>query len=78
MKRAAQIIGGDRDFVVTFPNQEPRDFMEVTSVALNKKNAGVLDLKGAMEETGEDSPDEMIERVQKLLNLEPPKRKKKP
>ena len=46
-----------------FPNQEPRDFMEVTSVAINKKNAGGIDAVAMMEEWGEKSPDEMLERV---------------
>src|SRR5207253_1825673 len=45
------------------PNQEPRDFLEVTQNAITKMNAGVQDLGAAMEETGETSPDEMIDRV---------------
>ena len=60
---ADTLYGNDRDFEFDFPNQEPRDFTEVTLEAINRMNAGIIDLQGAMEATGEQSPDEMIERV---------------
>jgi hypothetical protein len=60
---ARNLYGGNRDFEFDFPNQEPRDFSEVTLEVVNRLNAGILDLQGAMEATGEQSPDEMIERV---------------
>ena len=60
---ARDLYNGNRDFAPEFPNQEPRDFMEVASVAINKKNAGLSDTVAAMEEIGEKSPDEMLERV---------------
>lgn len=60
---ARYLFGGSRDFEWTFPNKEPRDFLEVTSNAINKMNAGILDIAGAMEEVGEQSPDERVERV---------------
>lgn len=60
---ARELYNGNRDFEIKFPNQEPRDFMEVVTVAINKHNAGGLDKKGMMEEWGEESPDEMQERV---------------
>ncbi len=60
---AATLYGTNRDFEFDFPNQEPRDFTEVTLEAINRMNAGIIDLQGAMEATGEQSPDEMIERV---------------
>jgi hypothetical protein len=60
---ARDLYNGNRDFAPSFPNQEPRDFMEVATVAINKMNAGLIDAVGAMEETGENSPDEMDERV---------------
>ena len=60
---ARDLYNGNRDFAPEFPNQEPRDFMEVTAVAINKKNAGLTDTVAAMEEIGEKSPDEMMERV---------------
>lgn len=60
---AKDLYNGNRDFAPDFPNQEPRDFMEVAQVAVTKQNAGLIDNRGAMEETGEQSPDEMQERV---------------
>ena len=60
---AETLYGENRDFEFDFPNQEPRDFTEVTLEAVNRLNAGVIDLQAAMEATGEQSPDEMIERV---------------
>lgn len=60
---ARDLYNGNRDFAPEFPNQEPRDFMEVAAVAINKKNAGLTDTVAAMEEIGEKSPDEMLERV---------------
>lgn len=60
---AKELYGGDRDFEWDFPNKEPRDFLEVTQDALNRLNGGLWDLKTAMENSGEDSPDERIEGV---------------
>ena len=60
---AREMFGGTRDFEWSFPNKEPRDFLEVTTAAINKLNAGLTDLSGAMDEIGVQSPDEMIERV---------------
>ena len=60
---APALYGGNRDFELKWPNQEPRDFQEVTLNAINKLQAGIHDLEAAMEATGEASPDEMIERV---------------
>lgn len=57
------LFDGNRDFAPEFPNQEPRDFMEVTSDAVTRLNAGLTDYRGAMEDIGEKSPDEMMERV---------------
>lgn len=58
-----ELYNGNRDFELDFPNQEPRDFTEVVTAAINKFNAGGLDLVGMMEEWGEKSPDEMLERI---------------
>lgn len=60
---AEDLYQGNRDFELDFPNQEPRDFTEIVMTAINKLNAGGTDLVGAMEEWGEQSPDEMLERV---------------
>ncbi len=60
---APELYQGNRDFELDFPNQEPRDFTEIVMTAINKLNAGGIDLAGAMEEWGEQSPDEMLERV---------------
>lgn len=60
---AGELYNGNRDFELDYPNQEPRDFTEVALAAVNKLNAGLLDIQGAMEETGQRSPDEMMERV---------------
>ncbi len=60
---APDLYQGNRDFEWDFPNQEPRDFSEVTTDALNKLGAGLLDTAAAMEKTGERSPDEMLDRV---------------
>lgn len=60
---AKALYRGNRDFEPDFPNQEPRDFLEVTNDAINKLNAGIVDQVKAMELTGEESPDEMVERV---------------
>lgn len=60
---APGLFAGNRDFDIDFPNGEPRDFTEVTLDAVNKLNAGIFDLQAAMEACGEQSPDEMIERV---------------
>jgi hypothetical protein len=60
---ALELYGGNRDFELDFPNQEPRDYQEVTLNAINKLGAGIIDLQQAMEDTGERSPDEMMERV---------------
>lgn len=54
---------GNREFELDFPNQEPRDFAEVTLNAINRMQAGLIDEAKAMEETGERSPDEMLDRV---------------
>lgn len=60
---APDLYQGNRDFEWDFPNQEPRDFTEVTTDALNKLGAGLIDSLTAMEKTGERSPDEMDDRV---------------
>lgn len=60
---ARDLYNGNRDFDLDFPNQEPRDFSEVTLDAVNKLNAGIYDIVTAMEKTGERSPDEMLDRV---------------
>lgn len=60
---AREAYGGDRDFEWDFPNKEPRDFLEVTTNALNLLNGGLWDVKTALEAIGEDSPDELIEAV---------------
>ncbi len=57
------LYGGNRDFEWDFPNREPRDFLEVTTDALNKLNGGLWDAKAAMEAIGVDSPDEMNEAI---------------
>ncbi len=60
---AKTVFRGNRDFEADFPNQEPRDFTEVTLDAANKLNAGMWDIQAAMEAIGVESPDEMLERV---------------
>lgn len=60
---ARDLYNGNRDFELDFPNQEPRDFSEVTLDAVNKLNAGIIDVVTAMEKTGERSPDEMLDKV---------------
>ena len=60
---ASNLYRGNRDFDLDFPNQEPRDPNEVTLDAINRLQAGITDLQGAMELTGEQSPDQMLERV---------------
>jgi len=60
---ARELYQGNRDFDLDFPNQEPRDFTEVVMAAINKLQAGIIDLSTAMEETGQRSPDEMLDRV---------------
>lgn len=60
---AKQLYADSGDYELKFPNQEPRDFSEVTLDAINRFNAGLLDLKRTIEATGEDSPDEVIEDV---------------
>lgn len=60
---ARDLYNGNRDFDLDFPNQEPRDFSEVTLDAVNKLNAGIYDIVTAMEKTGERSPDEMLDKV---------------
>lgn len=60
---ARDLYKGVRDYEWDFPNQEPRDFLEVTNDAINRMNAGMISLKTAMEMTGEQSPDEEIEAV---------------
>jgi hypothetical protein len=60
---ARDLYSGNRDFEVDWPNKEPRDFLEVTTDALNRLNGGITDRIGAMELTGEKSPDELLERV---------------
>jgi len=60
---APALYGGNRDWEWDFPNKEPRDFLEVTTNALNRLNGGLWDLKTAMERSDESSPDERIEAV---------------
>ncbi len=60
---APQLYGGNRDYELEFPNQEPRDFTEVTMDAINRRGAGLLDYKRAIEATGQTSPDEVLEDV---------------
>lgn len=61
--QAQDLYNGNRDFELDFPNQEPRDFSEVSLEAINRYNVGAIDLQKLMEITGEKSPDEMLERV---------------
>lgn len=60
---ARELYAGNRDFDLEFPNQEPRDFTEITMDAINRLNAGLIDRKGAIEATGEASPDQVIEDI---------------
>ena len=60
---ARDLYGGNREFEPDWPNKEPRDFLEVTTDALNRLNGGIIDRAGAMELTGEKSPDERIEKI---------------
>ncbi|MEI6357303.1 MAG: hypothetical protein WCP53_09390 [Verrucomicrobiota bacterium] len=60
---AEALYGSNRDFDLDFPNQEPRDFTEITMDALNRLNGGLIDRKGAIEATGQNSPDEVIESI---------------
>jgi hypothetical protein len=60
---APDLFAGSRDYDLEFPNQEPRDFSEVTLDAINRFNAGLLDHKRTIEATGMTSPDEVIEDV---------------
>ena len=60
---APALYDGSRDYELEFPNQEPRDFNEVTNDAINRMNAGIIPLKKAMELTGDTSPDESMEDV---------------
>jgi len=62
---APELFQGNRDFDLDFPNQEPRDFTEVSMEAINAKNAGLIDAAKAMEIRGERSPDEMLDRVRR-------------
>lgn len=62
---APDLFQGNRDFELDFPNQEPRDFTEVSIEAINAKNAGLVDHAKAMEIRGERSPDEMLDRVRR-------------
>jgi hypothetical protein len=62
---AKALYQGNRDFEIDFPNQEPRDFNEVSLDAINRMNAGILDHAGAMELTDVQAPDEMLERVRR-------------
>jgi hypothetical protein len=60
---AQELYQGNRDYEFDWPNKEPRDFLEVTSDALNKLNGGIITARKAMELTGETSPDQMDEDV---------------
>jgi hypothetical protein len=60
---APVLFNGARDYELDFPNQEPRDFSEVSLDAINRMNAGILPLKKAMELTGDASPDQTLEEV---------------
>ena len=60
---ARALYAGNRDFEPDWPNREPRDFLEVTTDALNRLNGKIIDAAGAMELTGEKSPDERIEKI---------------
>lgn len=51
------------DFRWTFPPMEPRDFQEVTSNAVTKRDAGLQSTIAAMRETGEEAPEDMLEEV---------------
>jgi hypothetical protein len=62
---APELFQGNRDFELDFPNQEPRDFTEVSMEAINALNAGLIDHSKAMEIRGERSPDEMLDRVRR-------------
>jgi hypothetical protein len=60
---ARDLYNGDRDFEWDFPDKEPRDFLEVTTDALNRLNGGLITSVQAMEATGDASPDETDEAV---------------
>ena len=60
---AGSLYNGNHDFDLDFPNQEPQEFVEVTTDTLNKLHAGLIDTAAAMVRTGERSPDEMLDRV---------------
>jgi SPP1 Gp6-like portal protein len=62
---APELYAGNRDFELDFPNQEPRDFTEVSMEAIQALNAGLIDTQAAMEIRGEKSPDEMLDRVKR-------------
>lgn len=62
---AADLFQGNRDFALDFPNQEPRDFMEISMEAINALGAGLIDVQEAMELRGTKSPDEMMDRVKR-------------
>ena len=63
---APELFQGNRDFELDFPNQEPRDFTEVSMEAIQALNAGLIDDIAAMELRGEKSPDEMADRVRRM------------
>lgn len=60
---APDLYNGNRDFVLDWPNKEPRDQNETTLDATNRLNAGGIDLLQYMKETGVENPEEMLERV---------------
>jgi hypothetical protein len=60
---ARELFQGNRDFELKWPNQEPRDFQEITLDAINKLQAGLVSQTGAMELIGDESPDETLEDV---------------
>lgn len=62
---APELFAGNRDFDLDFPNQEPRDFMEVSTEAIQAHQAGLIDQAEAMKLRGERSPDQMIDAVRR-------------
>jgi hypothetical protein len=62
------LYGGDRDFVIDFPNQDSRDQSEITLDAINQLHANLTDTAGAMVMVGEESPDERLEAVRRDLS----------
>jgi hypothetical protein len=51
------------DWRLSYPPMEPRDFQEVTMNAITKRDAKLITTAMAMEETGEEAPEDVLEAV---------------